>query len=289
MQARQRASSAPAPATPAAWSFYFPDSAYVAQDRRALLITELLGALQSEEGWNIVKNLQSVQQEYVLQLDYQQLLQICDSPDLAAALEMQPLEGLACLQAAVHEAVFHVHKQRTAILPAAAEGPAKLAVQLTNYTPSEMHIRQLKSSSIGKLSTLRGTVTRMSHVRPLIVDMTFTCNKCGNSVEASMPDGRFTPPTRCTAEGCKGRSFTPERSTARCIDWQKLRLQELLGADQQAQGKVPRSVEVRTRQGPSVGAFFGGNRALWGLLLIHAMLDDQQQAQDWTPLLRQSA
>eukprot|EP00878_Enallax_costatus_P046823 GHUV01057115.1.p1 GENE.GHUV01057115.1~~GHUV01057115.1.p1 ORF type:complete len:250 (+),score=76.63 GHUV01057115.1:210-959(+) len=247
MQARQRASSAPAPATPAAWSFYFPDSAYVAQDRRALLITELLGALQSEEGWNIVKNLQSVQQEYVLQLDYQQLLQICDSPDLAAALEMQPLEGLACLQAAVHEAVFHVHKQRTAILPAAAEGPAKLAVQLTNYTPSEMHIRQLKSSSIGKLSTLRGTVTRMSHVRPLIVDMTFTCNKCGNSVEASMPDGRFTPPTRCTAEGCKGRSFTPERSTARCIDWQKLRLQELLGADQQAQGKVPRSVEVRTR------------------------------------------
>lgn len=47
------------------------------------------------------------------------------------------------------------------------------------------------------------------------------------------------------AEGCKGRSFTPNRATARCIDWQKLRLQELLGADQQAQGKVPRSVEVR--------------------------------------------
>lgn len=50
----------------------------------------------------------------------------------------------------------------------------------------------------GKLATLKGTVTRMSHVRPLIVDMTFTCNKCGNEVTASMPDGRFTPPTCCT-------------------------------------------------------------------------------------------
>jgi hypothetical protein len=39
----------------------------------------------------------------------------------------------------------------------------------------------------------------------------------------------------------------PDRSSARCINWQKLRVQELLGADQQQQGKVPRSVEVRMR------------------------------------------
>lgn len=103
MQARHLSTDTAAPAAPAAWSLYFPESAYVAQDRRALLITELLSALQSEQGWNIVQRLQSVQQEYVLQLDYQQLCQLCDSPDLAAALEMQPLEGLACLQAAVHE------------------------------------------------------------------------------------------------------------------------------------------------------------------------------------------
>jgi hypothetical protein len=52
---------------------------------------------------------------------------------------------------------------------------------------------------------------------------------------------------RCAAEGCKGRSFVPDPSSARCIDWQKLRLQELLGADQQQQGKVPRTVEVSGR------------------------------------------
>jgi hypothetical protein len=37
-------------------------------------------------------------------LDYEQLLQLAnDSPNLSAALEMQPTEGLTCLQAAVHE------------------------------------------------------------------------------------------------------------------------------------------------------------------------------------------
>lgn len=180
----------------------------------------------------------------------------------------------------------------------------------------------------GKLATLKGTVTRMSHVRPLMADMTFTCNKCGSTMKVDLPDGRFTPPTRCggqwaacdaqaakrqaamaaigrqlysdarktaghsgcvvawdTArassadgvallcgvmcgrhkpccavacavlcfaivdEGCKGRSFLPDPSSARCIDWQKLRLQELLGVDQQQQGKVPRTVEVRPPSG----------------------------------------
>jgi DNA helicase MCM8 len=55
-------------------------------------------------------------------------------------------------------------------------------------------------SPAGKLATLRGTVTRMSHVRPLIVEMTFTCNKCGSSISTAMPDGRFTPPTRCSGK-----------------------------------------------------------------------------------------
>lgn len=46
-------------------------------------------------------------------------------------------------------------------------------------------------------------------------------------------------------EGCRARSFTANRSSAQCIDWQKIRVQELMGADQQQQGRVPRSVEVR--------------------------------------------
>lgn len=64
------------------------------------------------------------------------------------------------------------------------------------------------------------------------------------------------PVCHCSAEGCKGRSFLPDPSSARCIDWQKLRLQELLGADQQQQGKVPRTVEVNGHPAAAVCGVF---------------------------------
>jgi hypothetical protein len=192
----------------------------------------------------------------------------------------------------------------------------------------------------GRLATIRGTVVRMSHIRPLIVEMDFACAKCGAGQHAMFPDGRFTPPTRCAGEPgrggrggraaaarecrphavagarprspaapsllasippappcsrqlpqphvsagsplcqvsgpCSGRpGMTAKHSSveacctlcgslawcgaadsptslpapchaARCIDWQKIRVQELLGSDSQQQGRVPRTVEVRS-------------------------------------------
>lgn len=44
---------------------------------------------------------------------------------------------------------------------------------------------------------------------------------------------------RCGAgEGCRSRTFAPVRSSAVCTNWQKVRLQELVGADKQAEGQV---------------------------------------------------
>lgn len=99
-------SSAPPTPRPAAWGVYFPDSSYTPQDRRAQLVQELLDAFSTEAGWRLLNgSLQPMPQlsACVVVLDYHLLLQICDSANLAAALEMQPAEGLLCLQAAVHE------------------------------------------------------------------------------------------------------------------------------------------------------------------------------------------
>jgi len=100
---QRNVSAAAGAAAPSAWHVYFKDSAYTQQDRRALLIQELLAAFGTEQGWRLISNVQQCQDGYVLPLDYLQLSEICDSPDLAAALEMQPLEGIACLNASVHE------------------------------------------------------------------------------------------------------------------------------------------------------------------------------------------
>lgn len=100
---QRSAQAAAGAAVPAAWHVYFKDSAFSQQDRRALLIQELLAAFGTEQGWRLISNVQQCQHGYVLPLDYEQLSVICNSPDLAAALEMQPLEGIACLNASVHE------------------------------------------------------------------------------------------------------------------------------------------------------------------------------------------
>jgi hypothetical protein len=93
-------------AAPSAWGVYFPSDAFSPQDRRAQLIQELLAALGTEAGWQLLSRGMRAEQHLsacVVALDYEQLLQLCDSANLSAALEMQPSEGLTCLQAAVHE------------------------------------------------------------------------------------------------------------------------------------------------------------------------------------------
>jgi hypothetical protein len=97
-------------AAPSAWGVYFPSDAYSPQDRRVQLIQELLTSLGTDAGWQLLSNgLRTVQHltACVVALDYEQLLQHCDSANLSAALEMQPTEGLLCLQAAVHEVSKH--------------------------------------------------------------------------------------------------------------------------------------------------------------------------------------
>ncbi len=50
----------------------------------------------------------------------------------------------------------------------------------------------------GKLVTLRGTVVRMTPVRPLVTHMDFVCAKCGAATRAAFDCGVYAPPTKCS-------------------------------------------------------------------------------------------
>lgn len=76
---------------------------------------------------------------------------------------------------------------------------------------------------VDKLVSLRGTVVKVSTVKPLVVEMSFDCAKCKSSIKRIFPDGKFSPPAICTLHGCKSRTFVPIRSTACAIDFQKIR------------------------------------------------------------------
>ncbi|PKU73219.1 DNA replication licensing factor MCM3 like 1 [Dendrobium catenatum] len=73
--------------------------------------------------------------------------------------------------------------------------------------------------------------------------MDFTCAKCGTTITRAFPDGKFSPPIGCTIHGCRSRTFSPVRSTAKAIDFQKVRIQEILKSGIYEEGRVPRTVE----------------------------------------------
>jgi len=78
----------------------------------------------------------------------------------------------------------------------------------------------------GRLISVRGTVVRMSVVKPLVTGMDFSCPKCKRIIPRQFKDGRFSPPTGCGGS-CRSKTFTPEKLTSKCIDFQKIRYKTL--------------------------------------------------------------
>ncbi|KXZ52381.1 hypothetical protein GPECTOR_9g425 [Gonium pectorale] len=276
---------------PAAWADYFPPNEYTPGDRRVLLINDLLGFFVSGGGHTFLEALRPVGggMGYALEVDFEALAGRSGLPDLPAAIEGSPLEALGCIAVAAHEAAFAHRRGRllgsnpSSASPGGGGGageeggppaPGRIAIRLVNHPASATHIRGLKSSSIGKLVTLRGTVVRMSPVRPLVTSMDFVCAKCGARTRQALQDGVYALPAKCSGEGCRSRTFTPHRSSARCVDWQKIRIQELLGSDKAAEGQVPRSVEVELCGDLVHGAVVGDVVTVVGIVKVMATGDD---------------
>ena len=116
-------------------------------------------------------------------------------------------------------------------------------------------IRSLKADKIGALVCVRGSVIRVSPLRPLVTAMSFHCPRCGAKCSIPLADGRYEQPAGCPARGCRAKALLANRRQSSTRDWQKLRLQEVpepgaadalaaLGAADDSYGRVPRTAEV---------------------------------------------
>lgn len=77
----------------------------------------------------------------------------------------------------------------------------------------------------GKLVTIRGTVVRISPIKPLVQSASFACGKCGSEQHVVFKEGIFTLPMKCGVDGCRSKNFNLLKRTAQSIDWQKIRVQ----------------------------------------------------------------
>uniref|UniRef100_A0A5B7BZM9 Probable DNA helicase MCM8 n=1 Tax=Davidia involucrata TaxID=16924 RepID=A0A5B7BZM9_DAVIN len=218
---------------------YFPDIDLSAEDTKFKfnLTSELVRFFSTPPGQHLVSQVKDDDGIFILSLDFQQFRKICELEEFYAILEEKPKVALLCMSAAIHKVLFTIWENSR------LEDSTKINIRLHNYPESMIALKNLKAAYIDRLVSVRGTVVKVSTVRPLVVQMSFTCMKCGTNIMRNFPDGKFSPPSTCVMHGCKSRTFNPIRSTARPIDFQKIRLQELLKSEHHEEGRVPRTVE----------------------------------------------
>ncbi|XP_021891507.1 probable DNA helicase MCM8 isoform X2 [Carica papaya] len=174
---------------------------------------------------------------YSLSLDLSKFRKVCDIGNFFAILDNKPRITLTCMSAAVHK-IMLVHWENYRM-----EDGMKINIRPYNYPESIIALKNLKAAYIDKLVSVRGTVIKVSTVKPLVMQMSFDCAKCKTSMTSVFPDGKFSPPPICNFHGCKSKTFIPIRSSAQAIDFQKIRIQELLKSEDHEEGRVPRTVE----------------------------------------------
>lgn len=177
-------------------------------------------------------------------------------PNLATELRDMPEKILDCLGLAVHQVITRDLERQTAQLEqglpseeAAIINVPYIHVRVYNYELLTL-LRNLRANCYGKYISLRGTVVRVSNVKPVCTRMAFTCNGCGDTQSLPLPDGKYTIPTKCLEPDCRSRSFTPNRSSSLTVtvDWQSIKLQELASDDKREAGRIPRTIECELVQ-----------------------------------------
>jgi DNA replication licensing factor MCM7 len=111
-------------------------------------------------------------------------------------------------------------------------------------------LRQVKASDIGALVKIKGIVTRVSAVKPIVTIATYTCDACGYELYQEVKSRTFTPMDVCPQPQClksrnrKGRIFMQTRG-CKFVKYQEIKLQEL--PNQVPVGHIPRSLTVVAR------------------------------------------
>lgn len=107
-------------------------------------------------------------------------------------------------------------------------------------------VRAVRAQHLGKLITVRGIVTRVSEVKPLLLVNAYTCDSCGNEIFQEIAQKAFTPLATCPSRTCvqnqtNGQLHMQTRAS-RFKPFQEVKIQEM--ADQVPVGHIPRSMTV---------------------------------------------
>ncbi|KIY50821.1 MCM-domain-containing protein [Fistulina hepatica ATCC 64428] len=110
-----------------------------------------------------------------------------------------------------------------------------------------MAVRDVRGPHLGHLITVRGIVTRVSEVKPLLLVNAYTCDVCGSETFQDISAKTFSPILDCqNKDECKKNgihgSLHMQTRACRFSPFQEVKIQEM--ADQVPIGHIPRSMTV---------------------------------------------
>ncbi|NXU11580.1 MCM8 helicase, partial [Pardalotus punctatus] len=195
-------------------------------------------------------------------VDYKELIQDRELtksiPNISTELRDMPQKILQCMGLAIHQVLTKDLERHAAELQVQEGLPLDgdpiinvplIHARVYNYEPLTQ-LKNVRANCYGKYLALRGTVVRVSNIKPLCTNLAFVCATCGDVQGVPLPDGKYTLPTKCLVPECRGRSFTADRSSplTTTVDWQSVKVQELMSDDQREAGRIPRTIECELVQ-----------------------------------------
>ncbi|KAI8871558.1 MCM-domain-containing protein [Ramicandelaber brevisporus] len=107
-------------------------------------------------------------------------------------------------------------------------------------------VRDVSGFDIGRLVNIRGLVTKVTDVKPLMTVCTYSCDKCGYETFQEVRQTQYLPLQNCTSEKCvknrTGGRLQALTRGSRFLRFQEIKVQEM--HDQVPTGDIPRSVTV---------------------------------------------
>lgn len=133
--------------------------------------------------------------------------------------------------------------------------------------PLVSRLRQLRTSHIGKLLSISGTVTRTSEIRPELSLGTFICEGCRTPVTNIEQTFKYTEPSQCPNTTCGNRvGWRLDIGKSTFVDWQKIKLQE--SSHEIPTGSMPRTMDIIVR-GEMVDRAKAGEKCIFtGTLIV---------------------
>jgi DNA replication licensing factor MCM7 len=136
-------------------------------------------------------------------------------------------------------------------------------------TVKHLAIREVKAESVGKLVSVKGIVTRVTDVKPMMQVATYTCDQCGAETYQPINSPAFMPLLSCPSQECQtnrsgGRLYLQTRGS-KFIKFQEIKIQE--HSDQVPVGNIPRGMSVFCRGETTRSTQPGDHVSITGIFL----------------------